>query len=157
LSQAVPYALCNDGRDSGASIDSILASLTETGTTSVSVIGQYNWKGYRNRGTEGPWPDDWRERAKPFRIKEAWDAMSYDHLMSGVQRGFVGILGVYWGYPRRTGGHALCVTGCKDGRLEIIHSWKGRTFEILNRRQCAQGIEVFGAWLIRSVVHPEGR
>lgn len=152
LSQAVPYALCNGGLDSGASIDSILTALTDIGTTSVSVIDQYDWQGYRR----GLWPDDWKERAKPFRIDEAWDAPSYDHFMSGIQRGFTGILGVFWGYPRRTGGHALCVTGAKDGRLEILHSWKGRSYEVLNRRQCAQGIEYFGGWLIRSVVQPEG-
>lgn len=152
LSQAVPYALCNGGRDSGASIDSILRALTGVGTVSIDQIDQYDWNGYRSR--RDPWYDGWQDDAKLIRIDEAWDCPSYDHMMSGVQRGFVGMLGVYWGYPRRTGGHALCVTGSQGGRLEIIHSWKGRKFEVLNRRQCAQGIEVFGAWLIRSVVHP---
>ncbi len=150
LSQAVPYALCNGGRDNGASIDSILTALTDVGTVSITKINQYDWKGYRNK----TWPDDWRDEAQLIRIDEAIDCPTIDHLMTGIQRGFVGGGGIYWKYPRRSGGHALCVVGCKDRKPVVLHSWKGYKYQVMDYDQWKQGVQVFGAWLIRSVVHP---
>jgi hypothetical protein len=155
LSQAVPYALCNGGRDSGASIDSILTALTDVGTVSTDLIDQYNWRGFRSPGTDYAWPAGWQKEAGLIRIDESWDCPTIDHLMTGIQLGFVGGGGIYWKYPRRQGGHALPIVGCRNRNPVVLHSWEGYKYQEMPYEQWKQGIPIFGGWLIRSVVHPE--
>jgi len=151
LSQAVPYGLGNGGRDRGMAIDTALRIMQDTGTVPVKIVKQYDWKGYSRR----TWPENWRETAKSYRILEAWDCPTHEHLVSAVFRGFPVVFGVYWSLG---GGHAIVATGWENGKTRILNSWgedwgEGG-FGWLPDSQCERGIESFGGWALRVVTDP---
>jgi len=159
LSQAVVYGLGNNGHDSGMPIDKALSILQKTGTVPVEVVDQYDWDGSRR------WPKDWREIAKSYRLLEAQDCPTFDHLVSRIQKGFPGLLGVYWGGG---GGHAICATEYVNGKLGGPNTWgknwnkgwgahpKRSGFWQLSESDVASGIRNFGAWSGRVVTDPIG-
>lgn len=84
LSQASLYGLGNGGRDQGMAIDTGLHVAMETGPCPVEIIDQYDWQGYRR----GSWPDDYKVHGKRYRIKKAWDCLTYQHIRCAYKAGF---------------------------------------------------------------------
>jgi hypothetical protein len=159
LSQAVPYALVNGGQDSGASIDSILQVLMKTGAPPVSVVSEYDWRGYpdrriRKRGCP-LWPKDWREQSAPYRIVEAGDCPTYQHMLSAIAAGFPTLLGLDWDNQPRAG-HAMGGVGYyQDDDSELFNPWGGdKSFSKHTQRQCERGIQKYGCWYLRVAKDP---
>lgn len=151
LSQAVPYALSNGGRDNGASIDTILQKMMEVGTVPDSYIDSMDWRGYGRK----QWPEDWRDEAKDYQIFEAWDCPTYKHVISALCHGFPCVGGVTWSGG---GGHAIIFTGWKGGQTRILNSWGADYGDDgigwLPDRQVERGIVRYGAWALRVVTRP---
>ncbi len=155
LSQAVPYAISNGGRDEGASIDAVLRAIQEFGTVPTEVIDGYGWQGYYSR--RNGWPDGWKDIAADYRAVEAVDCPTYDHAVSAVLRGFPVVLGVDW-EDRRGAGHAITMVGWK-GRPRILNSWGEKWGESgcdwIKESTCERGVKKYGAWRLRVVSDPK--
>lgn len=130
----------------GASLDSILKALTETGVCTREVIPPEYWR-------PGDWPEDWRENAADHRMLEAVDLNAdFDAVATALQRFRPCLVGVFWPGSRR-GGHAVEVTELwNDGREWGIGGpnswgplWNTMGFYGLTERQCAD-FGAFGCW-----------
>ncbi len=143
LSQASIYRFVNGGRDMGSGIDRNLIQAQEVGCVPVDVIDQYDWRGK-------DWPANWKDIAKDYRITEAFDAPSYAHCVSGLQKGHIFGVGIAWG----GGGHAILGVGYRkrDGAIKIRNShgagYGTNGAEWLPKSRFA-GITSYGAWIIR--------
>lgn len=157
LSQAVPYALGNRGRDSGMSIPSGLRALRDYGTVPESYIDGHNWQGYRSR--KNKWPSDWQEVAANYKVIEAWDCPSWEHLVTAIILGFPVVLGVDWN-DRIGAGHAICgVEYYPDvEEIEVANSWgtkrKGNGFDRVKKRTASRGTKKYGAFIPRVMYDP---
>lgn len=152
LSQASLYAQGNGGRDAGMAIDSALDAMREVGMTPIGTIPQYDWQGMR-RGT---WPKNWKEIAHEYRVVEWDECISTDMVGSILQRRRKPVIvGVFW---QGGGGHAIVVTGWRDGAWEILNSWGewgDHGFGELSEATLQKGIAYFGAWSPRVTDIPD--
>lgn len=143
LSQASLYGQGNGGRDQGMNIDTCLRLAMEVGACPVSLIDQYNWKGFHNR----TWPAEWETVAKRYRILEAWDCTSIEHVISANK------LGYPVGYGAK--GHAVI----RIGRNLDINSW-GDDWgdhglgQWVDERTLEREIQSYGAWALRLTSDP---
>ena len=151
LSQAYPYRYTNGGRDQGATLDGVFLAIRDRGITPASVIDPMDWQG-RN------WPADADELAAELRIVEGWDCISVDAIGSVTEAGFCVALGVWWGYPRRSGGHAIYVIGKRKTpgglwEFEMVNSWGkqwgNNGLGYLPEVQIADGLATFGGFVPR--------
>lgn len=151
LSQGSLYGRINDGRDQGATIDSALIELMREGVCPTSVIDQYEWHPSR-------WPANWREVAADYKVREAFDCPTLQHIYSCTMRAMPVLLGVFW---TGGGGHAIYAVGRKAGKVKIVNSWAVRWGEqgrgYLPESQVERGIRTFGAWGCRIVTPSGGR
>lgn len=142
LSASSIYGQANGGRDQGATMSGVLQAARQVGATPVDVISHYAWR-------QRTWPSDWKERAKPFRILEFYDAPSFDMMSTGLQRGFLIAYGIAIGNSFRPnaqgiipppsgsgGGHAM--VGC--GLSKINNTWYIKT---LNSWSAGWGLNGF--------------
>lgn len=108
----------------GASLDSVLNALKQTGVCTREQIPPEDWR-------QRDWRDDWSDDAEPNRILESLDCPGFDWVASALQQGRPCCVGVTW---PRGGGHAVCVTELViDGRLVSIrgpNSWGGNWGEM---------------------------
>jgi len=135
LSAGNLYGRINGGRDQGSTLADAIQKLEAEGVCKAATVPHLAWR-------PATWPSGWREEAKRFRVLEAWDCPTFDHLASAIQLGFAVNLGVLvgsnfepgpdgWVPPRRGGGggHAMCGVGLlrhpQSGRWGILvaNSW----------------------------------
>lgn len=159
LSQASLYAF--DGFDSqgkliprrsdnGMAIDTCLRLLQEIGACPASVIDPMDWEGYRR----GNWPDDWKEKAKPYQIVKGRDVPTFDHAVSRVMRGNP----VHYG----TAGHAVLMIGWIEGYGHLDWNTHGLDWGDIapgvgqwrSERETERGIRQYGAWELVLMTDP---
>lgn len=133
LSSGNLYGQINGGRDAGSLLSDALVALKNTGTCMASTIGHLSWRPRQ-------WPDNWREEARKFRILEAFDCPTFDHIASAIQHGYFVDYGIFVGnrftpdrngfipdYRGGFGGHAMCGVGLKyhnsQWYITTINSW----------------------------------
>ena len=87
LSSGCTYGQINGQRDDGSNIGDSLETLMAHGTVPATVIGQLEWQSRR-------WPANWQVEAAKFRIVEAFLAPNFLSFLSGIVRGYNGVLGV---------------------------------------------------------------
>ena len=131
------YGRINGGRDQGSVLGDALRALTDDGVI-VQLNGVQPWEwGRKSR------PDDWETEAAKYRILEAYDCPTFEHIASAIQCGFLVDFGVMVGndfnpgadlwvpdYRRGGGGHAMCGVGLveRSGKWGILtaNSWGER-------------------------------
>lgn len=171
LSAGNLYGRINGGRDQGSMLADAIRALEVEGVCTAATVPQLAWR-------PATWPSTWREEARRFRVLEAWDCPSFDHLASAIQFGFAVNLGVLvgsnfetdsdgWVPDRRGGGggHAMCGVGLakhpRSGRwgIKVANSWgegwgQGG-FGILPESYFASSPWTDG-WAVRGAVDPSG-
>jgi len=171
LSPGNLYGRINGGRDAGSVLSDAIKTLEDEGVCTAATVPELQWR-QRN------WPPTWNEEAKKFRILEAWDCPSFDHLATAILLGFPVNLGILVGnnfnpgsdgwvpdYRGGGGGHAMCGIGLAFSRerntwgIKVANSW--------GRRWGAGGFGIVpesyfkrtpftDGWAIRGVVDPQG-
>jgi len=142
LSQASLYGPGNGGRDAGMPIDSCLKMLQTQGACTVSVIDQYDWKGF----WRDKWPDGWEQEAAFFKALEAFDCPTLQHMQSAVASG--------WPVGYGCKGHAVV----RIARHKDKNSWGpdwGEHGDGIGQwatdREIERDITRYGAWALRVV------
>lgn len=87
LSCGCTYGQINGGSDNGSNIGDSLEALMAHGTVPASMIAQLDWQ-------QRKWPANWQVEARKFRIVEAFLAPDFLSFLSGLARGYNGVLGV---------------------------------------------------------------
>ncbi len=170
LSPGNLYGRINGGYDRGSLLSDAIAELEQHGVCTAALVPELDWRPSR-------WPAAWKDDAKRFRILEAWDCPTFDHLASAIQLGFPVNLGVLVGnnfkpgtdgwipdYRGGGGGHAMCGVGLMrhasgDWGIKVANSW--------GREWGANGFGIIpesyfratpftDAWAVRGVVDPSG-
>lgn len=147
FAQAGTYGPGNGGRDGGMAIDVGLQILTRQGAVPATLIDPLDWRGFWRE----TWPDDLPEVAKRYRVLEAWDCPSLQHMMSAVASG--------WPVKYGAMGHAVV----RIARHKDKNSW-GRDWGHYgngiglwaNDRELERGIREYGAWALRVMTDPTG-
>lgn len=134
LSAGSLYGQINGGRDAGSYLSDAIQALDKTGVCDTATVPELEWH-VRH------WPPNWKENAKKYRVLEAWDCPTFDHIGSALQLGFLVNVGILVGnnftpdgdgwvpdYRGGGGGHALCAVGMtyKQGKgwgVKIVNSW----------------------------------
>jgi len=135
LSAGNLYGRINGGVDAGSVLSDAIKTLEKEGVCTAATVPELQWR-QRN------WPATWKEEAKKFRILEAWDCPSFDHLASALLLGFPVNLGILVGnnfrpssdgwlpdYRNGGGGHAMCGVGLlyhrerKTWGIKVANSW----------------------------------
>lgn len=135
LSAGNLYGRINGGVDAGSVLSDAIRTLEQEGVCTAATVPELQWRSSR-------WPSNWREEAKKFRILEAWDCPSFDHLASALLLGFPVNLGILVGrnfrvgpdgwvadYAGGGGGHAMCGVGLLYHRerrtwgIKVANSW----------------------------------
>ncbi len=151
LSQASLYGRGNGGRDQGMAIDTCLALLMEEdssgnpvgGCCPADLIDPMDWQGFR-RGT---WPTDWRVTAVRFRIVEAYDCQTMDHIRACYKRGFPVVYGAE--------GHAVIRIGDDDDVNSWGKNWGSNGIgQWVSERTLERSIPMYGAWGLRVAIDP---
>lgn len=170
LSAGNLYGRINGGADRGSLISDAIQELEKNGVCPAAIVPQLEWRPSR-------WPSSWRDQAKRFRVLEAWDCPTFDHLASAIQLGFPVNLGVLVGdrfnpdsdgwlpdYRRGGGGHAMCGVGLVYGErrgwgIKVANSWGERWgvkgFGILPESYF-KSTPFTDAWAVRGLVDPVG-
>jgi len=145
LSQASLYGQGNGGRDEGMAIDTCLRLLKTVGACPVSLIDQYDWKGF-GRGT---WPDQWKEVAKLYRAVEVLDCPTVELVHAANEAGHP------VGYGAK--GHAVVHIG--PGR--DINSW-GRDWGddgigpwVTSDAELQRGLDLYGGFIVFLATDPD--
>jgi hypothetical protein len=143
LSQASLYGRGNGGRDQGMAIDTCLQLLMEDGggACPADLIDPMDWRGF----WAGTWPENWRTVAAGFRVLEAYDCQTVEHVRACYKRGFPVIYGAE--------GHAVV----RIGDDLDINSWgKSWGYNGLGRwvseSTIARQIGMYGAWGLRVAI-----
>lgn len=165
LSEGCLYGQINGGRDQGSMLGDALEALQKTGTCLDTTIGPLTWQ-------KSKWPSGWQDEAKIYRLAEAWDCPTFEHIASAILLGFVVDYGIMvgnnfdvgndgWVVPpsRGGGGHAMCGIGLaeKSGKwgIETVNSWSAtwgdKGFGIVPESYFANQTFTDG-WCLRSVV-----
>lgn len=171
LSAGNLYGRINGGSDTGAVLGDAIKALEVIGVCRASIIDMYTWRQSR-------WPADWKKDAPRFRVLEAWDCPSFDHVASAILCGFPVCLGVFVGrnfrvqsdgwladYTGGGGGHAMCGIGlaCHESRktwgVAVVNSW-GKDWGVNGMAIVPESYFKYSpftdAWAVRVVVDPEG-
>lgn len=170
LSAGNLYGRINGGRDSGSVLADAVAELEKKGVCTAATVPQLEWRPAR-------WSDDWVIEAPRFRILEAWDCPTFDHIASALQFGFPVNVGVLVGnnfspgtdgwlpdYRSGGGGHAMCAVGLvHDDRrgwgIKVANSWGpdwgAGGFGILPESYF-KSTPFTDGWAVRGVVDPQG-
>jgi hypothetical protein len=141
LSQGSLYGRGNGGRDRGMAIDTCLSLLMADGACPADFIDPMDWRGFWT----GSWPDNWRDVAAGFRVLEAYDCQTMDHVRACYKRGFPVIYGA--------NGHAVVRIG---DNLDV-NSWgtdwgDGGFGQWVSESTLARSIQSYGAWGLRVAV-----
>lgn len=130
------YGRVNGGVDAGSTLDDNLNELVRNGAVPASVVGPLDWQPSR-------WPKNWKDAAAPYKVLEAWDAPTFEEMVSAILLGFPVVYGIMigsnfvvqpdgWVAPKRGsgGGHAMLGLGIvvENNRIGIItqNSWGTR-------------------------------
>lgn len=169
LSAGNLYGRINGGVDRGSVISDAIRELEKNGVCPASIVPQLEWR--------PPWPSNWRSEAKKFRVLEAWDCPTFDHLASAIQLGFPVNLGVLVGnnfkpdptgwvpdYRGGGGGHAMCGVGLvydskRGWGIKVANSWGndwGLSGFAIVPESYFKNTPFTDAWAVRGVVDPEG-
>lgn len=169
LSAGNLYGRINGGRDAGSTLADAIRELETRGVCRAELVPELEWRPHR-------WPPGWQEDARRFRVIEAWDCPSFDHIASAIQLGFGVNIGILigsnftpgpdgWIPPRsgRAGGHAMCAVGlARKGNtwgVKIVNSWGPRWgqrgFGIIPESYFRDQLWTDG-WAVRVVVDPDG-
>ncbi len=171
LSPGNLYGRINGGVDRGSLISDAIKTLEKEGVCTAATVPPLKWQ-------QRYWPSNWKEEAKRFRILEAWDCPSFDHLASAILLGFPVNLGILVGnnfnpdrdgwipdYRGGGGGHAMCGIGLAFHRsrntwgIKVANSWGERwgmggfgwiPESYFKRTPFTDG------WAVRGVVDPMG-
>ena len=153
LAWSTLYGPANAGRDSGSPLDVVIAQLMRVGVCPTHVGGDpyidpFDWQGFYN----GSWPNHWIDVAKGYRLLEAWDCPSVDHLLSALHAGCVCPTGVFW---PGGGGHCVSVVGWDNAarKAKIQNSWGPSWAENgygwISEKMLQQGLPYFGSFAVR--------
>lgn len=169
LSPGNLYGRINGGRDAGSTLVDSIRELEARGVCRAELVPELEWRPHR-------WPPEWQEDAKKFRVLEAWDCPSFNHMASAIQLGFPVNLGILignnfipgsdgWIPPRSgaAGGHAMCGIGLlrkgSSWGIKVVNSWGSRWgirgFAVIPESYFSNTIWTDG-WTIRLAVDPEG-
>lgn len=128
------YGRINGGRDAGSALGDGLSALMDKGVI-PQIAGMDAWQwGHGSR------PSGWETEGAKFRILEAFDCPTFDHIATAIQCGFLVDYGIMVGrnfdvesdgwvgeYRGGGGGHALCGVGLveRGGKWGILtaNSW----------------------------------
>jgi len=155
LAWSTLYGPANGGRDAGSAIDTAVNHLMRVGICpavlgGAEYIDPFDWRGYYN----GSWPDDWQTQARQYRLLEAWDCPSWDHMLSAMAHGYTGVCGVFW---PGGGGHAITPVGYDptNRRVRLLNTWSAawgnKGYGWLDESVLLRGIPTFGGFVLRSV------
>ena len=169
LSAGNLYGRINGGRDQGSLLSDSIRELEQRGVCRAELVPHLVWQPSR-------WPPGWEQDAQRFRVTEAWDCPTFEHIASAIQLGFAVNIGILIGrnfdpgpdgwVPDRqgaAGGHAMCVVGL-DRRgstwgVRVVNSWGpnwGKNgFAIIPESYFRNTVWTDG-WAVRVAVDPEG-
>jgi len=169
LSAGNLYGRINGGRDAGSTLVDAIRELELRGVCRASIVPHLHWQPSR-------WPKGWEEDAKKFRVLEAWDCPTFEHIASAIQLGFGVNIGILIGanfipgpdgwIPSRVGragGHAMCAVGLaqkyNQWGVKVVNSWGPdwgqRGMAIVPESYFRDAFWTDG-WAVRVVVDPEG-
>lgn len=171
LSPGNLYGRINGGVDGGSYLSDAIEALEKEGVCTAETVSELEWRQRR-------WPSSWKDEAKKFRILEAWDCPTFEHLASALLLGFPVNLGVFVGsnfrvqddgwladYRRGGGGHAMCGVGLcyhsqrKTWGIKVANSWGtwwGQDgFGVVPESYFRSGAFADG-WAVRGAVDPTG-
>jgi len=171
LSAGNLYGRINGGVDAGSILSDAIQTLEKEGVCTAATVPELQWR-QRN------WPSTWKEEAKKFRILEAWDCPSFDHLASALLLGFPVNLGIMVGrnftpqedgwlpdYRGGGGGHAMCGVGLLYHRqrntwgIKVANSWGrewGQGGFAIVPESYFKPLLFTDAWAVRGCVDPSG-
>jgi len=171
LSAGNLYGRINGGVDAGSLLSDAVRTLEKEGVCTADTVPELQW---RRRS----WPRGWEEEAKRFRILEAWDCPSFDHLATALLLGFPVNLGILVGnhfnpgsdgwvpdYRGGGGGHAMCGVGLLFHRernawgIKVANSWGkrwGRDGFGIVPESYFQRTPFTDGWAVRGAVDPQG-
>jgi len=171
LSPGNLYGRINGGVDGGSNLSDAIQTLEKEGVCTAATVPELQWRPSR-------WPTGWRDEAKKFRILEAWDCPSFDHITSAILLGFPVNLGVLVGsnftvgedgwiadYRRGGGGHAMCGVGLlrHPSRgvwgVKVANSWGtrwGRSGFGILPESYFRSTPFTDGWAVRGAVDPSG-
>ncbi|HOV61668.1 MAG TPA: C1 family peptidase [Candidatus Hydrogenedentes bacterium] len=171
LSPGNLYGRINGGVDGGSVLSDAIQALEKEGVCTAATVPELQWR-------QRSWPATWKEEAKKFRILEAFDCPSFDHLASAILLGFPVNLGILVGWKFKVqadgwladyrgggGGHAMCGVGLLYHRtrqtwgVKVVNSW-GKDwgqggFAVVPESYFGSSPFVDG-WAVRGVVDPQG-
>ncbi|HOB43670.1 MAG TPA: C1 family peptidase [Bacillota bacterium] len=171
LSPGNLYGRINGGVDGGSYLSDAIKELEKDGVCTAQTVPELEWRPRR-------WPVGWQTEAKKFRILEAWDCPTFEHLASALLLGFPVNLGVFVGrnfspqsdgwlpdYRGGGGGHAMCGVGLcyhsqrKTWGIKVANSWGtwwGQDgFGVVPESYFRTGAFA-DAWAVRGIVDPQG-
>lgn len=171
LSAGNLYGQINGGVDRGSLLGDAVRALMDTGVCKASTVGHLAW-----RRTQ--WPSRWQDEARRFRILEAYDCPSFEHIASAILYGFPVDFGIFVGtrfkpdphsgwlpdYVGGGGGHAMCGVGLAyDDRrgwgIITANSWGekwGRDGFCIVPESYFRRDGFTDAWAVRGVSDPTG-
>lgn len=161
LSSLATYNRVRGGRDQGASIDAVCRDVTRFG---MMPLKDGDNGGYDDAAWGLSPPRSWQwdsDLASKHRIREFFDAPTFDSFFSGLLRGYLGAIGVWWsgGGPVFRGGGGHSILACRPVRhggeygfeFQNSHglSYGNKGFGYCSESAATAGINTFGAWLVR--------
>jgi len=170
LSPGNLYGRINGGRDSGSLLSDAIAELESRGVCEASIVPELDWR-------PSHWPKNWADSARRFRILEAWDCPSFDHIASAIQSGFPVNLGIFVGnnfnprddgwlpeYRGGGGGHAMCGVGvvsrsAGEWGIKVANSWGaqwGKSGFGIIPESYFRNTPFTDAWAVRVSIDPSG-
>jgi hypothetical protein len=168
LSPGFLYGAINGGSDQGSLLEDGLQWMTDKGTVRVSTVGYLDWRKGRSLMNNAAALSE----AAAFRVVEAYECPSFDHIASALQQGFFIVEGLMWfdnftpdrdGWlPARgaggMGGHALCGYGLaqRNGAwgIRTRNSWSA-SWGVGGNCIIPESLfdnRIGGFWAVRSVV-----
>lgn len=171
LSPGNLYGRINGGVDRGSVIADAVQQLEDVGVCKAATVPPLEWR--RSR-----WPSTWKDEAKRFRILEAYDCPTFDHIASALLMGFPVNFGILVGnnfrpdetgwlpdYRSGGGGHAMCAVGLayhpsrRTWGLITANSW-GRDWGLdgfcIVPESYFQRTPFTDAWAVRGTTDPTG-